>query len=121
VLVFMHLFGRDSAFHALAVWSARLLVSLPIDMWILRRVTGLSALDQVRGAAVPTLASAVMGGAVLFAKSQLPLSLGPVLRLLPLGTLGLVVYVATVWLVDRQLVLQLSGFVRQTLRKRTQT
>jgi hypothetical protein len=118
VIAGMYLLGRVSAFHALLVWSARLLVSLPVDAWVVRRVTGLGVADQLRGAVVPTVAALVMGGVVLLAKQHLLGSLSPLLRLVPLALIGLVVYAGMVWLIDRKLVLELTGFVRQFLNKR---
>jgi O-antigen/teichoic acid export membrane protein len=118
VVAGMYLLGRRSAFDALLVWSARLLVSLPVDAWVVRRVTGLGVADQLRGAVVPTVAALVMGGVVLLAKHQLLMSLSPLLRLVPLALIGLVVYAGMVWLIDRKLVLELTGFVRKFLDKR---
>lgn len=118
VIVGMYLVGRISAFHALAVWSARLLVSLPVDAWVVRRVTGLGVADQLRGALVPTVAALVMGAVVVTTKHQLLSALSPVVKLAPLALIGMVSYAAMVWLLDRKLVLELSDFVRQFLKRR---
>jgi O-antigen/teichoic acid export membrane protein len=119
VVVGMYLVGRSSAFHALGVWSARLLVSVPIDMWVQRRVTGMGFTQQLRGAGVPTLAALAMGGVVVLVKYQLLASLSPQLRLWPLALVGLLSYAGAVWAIDRSVVLQLSSFVGQTLRRRS--
>jgi fructose-specific phosphotransferase system IIC component len=83
-----------------------------------RRVTGLGVGDQLRGALVPTVAAFVMGVVVLLAKHHLLSGLSPLLRLVPLALIGLLSYALMVWLLDRRLVLELAGFVRQFLHKR---
>jgi O-antigen/teichoic acid export membrane protein len=117
ILVGMVTVGRLSTTHALGVWAARLLVSVPVEMTVLRHVTGMSYLRQLRGARVPSLAAALMGLLVWLAKQQLH-GVPPALRMVPLALVGLLSYGSAVWLLDRQTVLQLRELVVQTLRRK---
>jgi O-antigen/teichoic acid export membrane protein len=118
VVVGMMTLGRLSLEWALAVWAGRLVICLPVDVWLLRRITGLGAWRQFRGAWLPLLSATVMGAGVHFAKQQWLRELSPTARLWPMVTLGAALYVLTMWLLGKQRVLQLVGFVKQSLQRR---
>jgi len=119
VVVGMLLFGGESTAHALTVWATRLLVSAPIDVYMLRRVAGMPVGRQLRRALVPLLGVTVMGGAVLLAKRPLVDALSPALRLGPMILTGFVVYALTIAIVQPSLLRQLFAFVGQTVRRKS--
>ncbi|MET0287279.1 MAG: lipopolysaccharide biosynthesis protein [Polyangiales bacterium] len=118
VVVGMMTLGRLSLEWALAVWAGRLAICLPVDVWLLRYITGLGAWRQFRGAWLPLLSATVMGVGVYFAKQQWLLELPPTVRLWPMVALGAVLYVLTMWLTGKQRVLQLVDFAKQSLQRR---
>ncbi|MFM9916819.1 MAG: oligosaccharide flippase family protein [Rhizobacter sp.] len=87
----------------MAVWASRLLVSTPIDMWMLKRLAGIGYLDQWRGAFNPALASAVAAAAMTGMRlaGWLPASVLP--RLMLSVMTGAALYGLTLWLIDRAL------------------
>jgi hypothetical protein len=112
-------FGRHSLPLAMVAWASRLIVSIPIDMFIHRRVAGMSYLRQLRGAGTPFVAAVVMACAVLSVKTYLLPSLPALIRLFPLGLLGAAVYVATIAVINRELIRQFVDFVGQSLPSRS--
>jgi O-antigen/teichoic acid export membrane protein len=118
VLLGMLLIGRYSAWLATMVWAARLLVSVPIDIWMLRRMTGMSYAQQLQGPLTPSLAAAGMACVVLLAKSLCLNALPPALRLIPIGLLGAASYAALLVLLDRDLVRQFVSFVGHSIQSR---
>ena len=118
VLVGMLAFGHVSADHAMWVWATRLLISIPIDMWMLRRVSGLGYEQQLRGALLPTLAATAMGGIMLLIKHVLFGDMAPELRLWPIALIGVAVYVLVIVLIDREQFKQVVNYVGQTLQTR---
>jgi hypothetical protein len=115
----MLLFGRFSLEAAAAVWASRLVLGLGIDLWLLRRVTGLSIAGQMAGAVHPALAAAAMAAVVYGAKVYLLAAYDPALRLALMVGLGAITYSAVLWLLNRNLVLELLAFARQTLARGT--
>jgi O-antigen/teichoic acid export membrane protein len=118
LLVGMSTLGARSIAWALGVWAARLAFALPLDVWLLRRITGLSVARQLRGARLPLFAATVMGAGVSFAKQRWLLELAPTVRLWPMIGIGAVLYGLTAWLFGKQRVLQLLDFASQSLRRR---
>jgi O-antigen/teichoic acid export membrane protein len=118
VLVGMLIFGRHSAWYALAVWIGRLAVSVPVDMWILRHAAGMSYGRQLRGPLMPLLASGGMACVVLSAKHFFLGSLAPQIRLWPMGLLGAAVYGTLIVLIDRNLVRGFLSFLGHSLQTR---
>ncbi len=121
VVVGMVTLGHRSLEWALAVWAGRLVICLPVDVWLMRRITGLGIVRQLRGAWLPFLASMVMGAGVYVAKRAWLLGLAPTVRLWPMVALGALLYVLTMWLTGRERVLQLVSFAGQSLRRRAET
>jgi O-antigen/teichoic acid export membrane protein len=112
-------FGRQSIPLAMLAWSSRLLVSIPIDMYVQRRMSGMTYLRQLRGAGTPFVAAVVMACAVLSVKTYLLGSLPALVRVFPLGILGAAVYVATIAVLNRELIKQFLDFVGQSLPSRS--
>lgn len=111
-------FGRFSLAAAATVWACRLVSGLVIDLWLLRRVTGMSAARQLSGAAWPALAAAAMAAIVFAAKLAWLSAYGPGLRLAAMAAIGAVAYSAMLWLANRGVVLELLAFARQALARR---
>jgi O-antigen/teichoic acid export membrane protein len=119
VAVGMVAFGRRSLDFAVLAWALRLLASVPIDMWVQKRATGMGYARQLRGSGVPTLSVLGMAAVVLFVKHFLVGSLGPQLRLVPVVLAGAVAYLGCVMLFDRRLIKELLRFVGQSTPTRS--
>lgn len=100
---------------AIGIWVARELVALPMTLRLLRRATGMSALDQLRGALAPLAAASVMVAAVVLGRYLLPSGLSPLVRLLVLVPLGALAFVAIARLLDRELVKSVLSFARSAV------
>jgi hypothetical protein len=111
-------FGAHSPAVAAAIWAGRLVVSLPLDMWLCRRATGIGPLDQWRGAGSPALAALAMAALLWLLARALQPSLDAPLRLLLLAPLGALLYAALLWLVDRGLLREVVGFARSAVERR---
>jgi O-antigen/teichoic acid export membrane protein len=118
VLIGMVTFGYRSPWHALAVWGLRLCVSIPIDMYMLKKASGMGYARQWHGPLKPLLAAGGMAGVVLLAKSAYLDTLSPQLRLLPIGVLGATVYVSLIMLLDRELVRKVVDLARASVAAR---
>jgi PST family polysaccharide transporter len=121
VLSGMLLIGKNSLWFALGVWAGRLLLSVPIDMYVVRRVAGMSYARQFSGALVPFLAAAGMACVVLLVKAWLLAPLPPLLRLVPMAVIGAATYAAILLLIDRERVRQFVSFVGHSIRPRGTT
>jgi PST family polysaccharide transporter len=119
VTIGMLAIGRGSLNLAVAVWATRILFSIPVDVWMLKRWCGIGYNQQLRGVYVPALAASGMGLLALSLKGVLRPSLSPQLRILPIGLVGATSYVALLLLLDRQLVKQFLNFVRQSVQARS--
>jgi O-antigen/teichoic acid export membrane protein len=115
----MVLFGRYSVTLAMVAWSCRLIVSVPLDMWIMRRASGMSYARQLRGAGTPFVAAAVMACATLSVKEYLLDSLPPLMRVFPLAVVGIAAYTATFALVNREVLRDIVNLVTQSLPSRS--
>lgn len=119
LLVAMLLFGRASIYWAAAIWAIRLLISTPIDMYLLKRVVGIGYWAQWKGALTPALAALLMAGAVLVAKTWLmPSTWSPLVRLALSVPLGMAAYPGFLLLIDKGLVSELVAVVRVALHRR---
>ena len=119
VVVGMLLFGRFSLEAAALVWASRLVLGLSIDLWLLKRVTGMSAALQLSGAARPALAAVAMMAMVYGAKLYMFADFEPAFRLALMVIIGAVSYVGILWLLNRSLVLEILAFGRQTVAGRS--
>ena len=102
----------------MAIWAARLLVSTPIDMWMLKRLAGIGYVDQWRGALHPALASAVAAAGLLGLQMSGWLPAGVLPRLLLSVVAGAVLYGLVLWLVDRPLVREVRGVCAMAISRR---
>ncbi|HEX4351618.1 MAG TPA: oligosaccharide flippase family protein, partial [Polyangiales bacterium] len=114
----MLLIGRGSLALALGVWASRVLFSVPVDAWLVKRYSGMDYRHQMRGALTPALAAAGMACVVLLVKNLLLQSISERLRIVPIGIVGLATYVSLLLVLDRELVKQFIGFVGQSLEAR---
>jgi teichuronic acid exporter len=115
ILVGMLLIGRNSMWLALLVWTARLFVSLPLDLWGVQRNTGVSYGRQLKSAITPAIATIGMACTVLAARALFPDDLPRVLRLAITVVLDVTSYGVCVALLDRALGREvLSMLLRRT-------
>lgn len=102
---------------AVGIWVCRELLALPITLTLLKRASGLGALEQVRGAWVPLAASLVMVAAVLLGRYLIPESASALVRLVLLVPLGAVAFLGVTFVLDRELVKSLVGFAQSALAR----
>lgn len=102
---------------AVGIWVGRELLALPITLRLLKRASGLGALEQLRGAWVPLTASLLMVAAVLLGRYLLPAGAGVVTRLVLLVPLGAVAFLGAVFALDRELVKSLLAFAQSALSR----
>jgi O-antigen/teichoic acid export membrane protein len=111
--------GHASAALALAVWVGRLVISTPIDVWMLRRASGMATDTQFRG--IPRLLAigGAMVGAIELARPWLEsFSLPLGVRLLLLVMIGVTIYGAGMLLFNKRLSVSLTDFARMALNPR---
>jgi len=111
-------FGRHSLTHAMIAWVLRLVVSVPFDMWMQRRVSGMSYLRQLRGAGTPFVGAVVMACAVLSVKTYVLDNVPSLMRVFPLAIVGVAVYLATIALINRDLLKRIGQLLVQSLPSR---
>jgi teichuronic acid exporter len=108
----MLLIGRNSLWLALLVWTARLFVSLPLDLWGVQRNTGVSYARQLKSVVTPALATAGMACVVLLARSLFPDNWPRAERLTSCFAIGLTSYGVCVAFLDRALVREVVSMLR---------
>jgi PST family polysaccharide transporter len=97
---------------AALVWVGRELVASPVAFAVLRRATGLSLRDALRGAAVPLFAAGSMAAAVSGVRWFLPVGLTSLVRLAVLVPAGATVFALVTWTFGRRAVRRGSEFLR---------
>lgn len=113
IVVGMLLVGRISLWLALLVWTARLFVSLPLDLWGIQRTTGVSYGRQLRSVSTPAIATLVMAGIVLAARSVFPEEWPAGVRLGATIAIELTSYGTCVVLLDRTLAREVANLMLQ--------
>ena len=121
IVIGMLLIGRESYAWACAVWAARILLSVPIDVYMLKRATGLNVRDQTRGLPVLILCTLGMSMAVLAIKLWLVPNLPVAARLFFMVGVGVLVFPALLWLTDPTMVRRIVAFTGDIRRKRIAT
>jgi O-antigen/teichoic acid export membrane protein len=106
---------------ALGIWIARELISLPVTLVLLKRATGLGALDQLRGAFVPLCSALAMACVVWPLAAALPEGWSSPVRLLVLVPAGALTFSATCLLLGRDVTRSLSGLVSAAIGRRAQS
>lgn len=117
VVIGMLLIGRESYFWATAIWVARLVVSTPVEMIMLKRATGLGLREQMRGLPVLLVCTLGMALAALAVKYGLAADWPILARLVLMSAVGALVYLALLWLADRTLVRRIFGFIGEVRLK----
>jgi PST family polysaccharide transporter len=103
---------------AIGIWAASEAVLFLVSGWVLRRATGYGVLEQFFGVPKPLFASLLMAAAVIETGMTLPVELGPILRLTVLIPLGMAVFTAAIFLLDRKLVKDFWEFVHAAFERR---
>jgi O-antigen/teichoic acid export membrane protein len=104
--------GRLSLWLALLVWTARLFVSLPLDLWSIQRTTGVSYGRQLKSVMTPAIATVVMAGVVLTSRTWFPTDWIPGVRLAMTALIGLTSYGGCVVLLDRPLAREVASMLQ---------
>jgi O-antigen/teichoic acid export membrane protein len=113
LIIAMLVFGKYAAVYAMAAWVSRLMVGTPIDVWMLRRATGMTPARQFAGTLHPLIAAGGMAVLVV-AVGQGPLQALPgMTRLLLEGAIGMTAYVCAMLLLERTLAKEFFSFLRQ--------
>jgi polysaccharide transporter, PST family len=102
---------------AVGIWVVRELLALPVTLRLLRQASGLGAFEQLRGAGVPLVSSAVMVAAVSLGRYLVPAGAAPVARLAVLVPLGAVAFLGVTFALDRELVKRLWSFAQSALAR----
>lgn len=93
------------------IWSARLLITLPLSFWFVSRFVGLSVREQLLAPAVPVSASLLMTAILYGAKITILSSLANTAMLAVLVPSGAVVYGIVVFVAAPTLARDFIGFV----------
>jgi PST family polysaccharide transporter len=109
----MLVFGRYAPAYAMAVWVSRLLVGTPLDIWLLKRATGMTVTQQFAGTLQPLIAAAGMAVLVVAVGQGQLQGLPPMTRLFIEGSIGLTSYLCLMLLMERTLTKQFFSFLRQ--------
>jgi PST family polysaccharide transporter len=120
VVAGMLFFGQASLEMAAVVWALRLLVSVPIDMWSLKRVGHIGYVDQFRGALIPLISCAVMAGVLYYEGTILFAHNLPIARLTGMVCSGGIIFLTVMWFLDRKRLMELWQFVHAGLRQKLQ-
>ncbi|HVJ55900.1 MAG TPA: lipopolysaccharide biosynthesis protein [Aliidongia sp.] len=117
MIVGMTAVGRNSALLAIAIWVGRLAVSTPIDIWMLRRLSGMTLKEQFTGLPRLIIIGAAMVAAVELIRPALqPWALSITVQLGILVLAGAAVYGGGMLVFNRSLTVRLIDFV-QSARK----
>jgi O-antigen/teichoic acid export membrane protein/capsular polysaccharide biosynthesis protein len=108
----MLVFGRYAPVYAMTVWVVRVLVTTPIDVWLLKRATGMTAMQQSAGTLQPLIAAAGMAVLVLSIGQEDLQTLPALTRLFVEGAIGITSYVCLMLLMDRTLTKQFFSFLQ---------
>lgn len=103
---------------AIGIWAASEAVLFLVSGGVLRRATGYSVLEQFYGVPKPLFASLLMAAAVIETGMTLPVEWGPNSRLAVLIPLGVAVFTAAIFLLDRKLVKEFWAFVQTAFERR---
>jgi O-antigen/teichoic acid export membrane protein len=112
IVVGMLIVGRVSLWLALLVWTARLFVSLPLDLWSIQRTTGVSYGRQLKSVMTPAIATVVTACVVLIARTWFPPEWLAGVRLVMTGSIGLTSYGICVALLDRTLAREVASMMQ---------
>ena len=111
--------GHGSPTLALAVWVGRLLISTPVDVWMLRRASGMAAETQFRGIPRLLVIGGTMVAAVELARPWLePFALPMTAQLVLLVMIGAATYGAGMLVFNKRLSVGLTDFARMALASR---
>jgi len=109
----MLVFGKYAPVYAMAVWVSRLVVGTPIDIWLLKRATGMAVMQQFAGILHPLIAAAAMAVLVVAVGQGQLQTLPAMTRLFLEGAIGIASYLCFMLLMERTLTKQFFSFVRQ--------
>jgi len=118
MLTIIALWGLKTPFIATLVWMTCECVQIPISVWLLRRATGYTLLDQFIGARTPLLAAAALAAAVMMSRAMLPVDLSQDYRLVALILIGAVTYIVVLWLLDRRMLSTFLVFAQSAFHRR---
>lgn len=117
IVICTPLFGTASLMAAIGVWALRLCVSLPIDVYNIRKVFSIGTAQQFSGALKPLISCVAMAGTVIALHSVLG-NYSIFMRLAMEATAGALTYAAVLLLIDRQRIADIMHFGLLVLRRR---
>lgn len=117
IVVITPWFGTASIMAAISVWALRLCVSLPIDVYNIRKVFGISLMHQFRGALEPFIACLTMAAVVLLLHSMLG-NYSILLRLIIEAAAGALTYATVLLFIDRKRIHDIMHFGLLVLHRR---
>ena len=110
IIVGMITIGQRSVWLASCVWAARIITSMPFEIYFLYKVASLTIRDQFRATRVPLCATVLMGIIVVVFKSQIHFHVSEWINLLVLAFIGATTYVTVVFIFDRENFIKLAEF-----------
>lgn len=108
--------GVPSVGWAIGIWVMRECLGVCIQVWLLRRLMAIGVRDVFSGSVVPLVCAIAMYAAVWAARIALPADWSAAARLALLMPFGAAVFVTCAYVLDRRLMVELTGFVRAALR-----
>ncbi len=111
-------FGRYGPVYAMGVWVCRVLITTPIDIWLLKRATGMGVGQQLAGTLDPLIASTGMAILVVAVGQGQLQGFPSITRLFLEAAVGIASYVCFMLLLERTLTKQLFSFLRQASTSR---
>ena len=115
VVIGMLLLGRMSFYGAAAIWVLRAVLTTPVEMWMLKRATGLNVRAQIRGLPLLLLCTVGMGLAVL-AVGRVGADWQPLAKLSAMVAVGAMSYPLLLWFTNRSLLRRLFAFAGEIRR-----
>ena len=109
--------GRNSLAYATAVWAASALIALPIDIWMLRRASGISISEQFRGLPAILLAGGIMVIIIRLSRSAMPEHWAQSTALALMIVVGATCYLGLLQLFNRSLLERLFSLARSALSR----
>ena len=104
--------GHTSAQMAALIWALRLLVSTPIDIWFMKKATGLSVYRQLSSVPAPLVSAIVMMAIEWQVQDNLPSAQSPYLALAAVVSTGLASYFIILYFVNARLCRDLWHFAQ---------
>ncbi|MFK5598227.1 oligosaccharide flippase family protein [Methylobacterium sp. HMF5984] len=117
VFIGMLTIGTHALWIAALVWAIRLVTSKPIEIFLIKRASGITLRQQLQGAGAPFLAASIMAAIVWFSGQVLTEYFSPFPRLIMMSIVGVFVYIPILALLDLRIIKRLVRFAQMMNKK----